>query len=417
MKRFSLVGRPQANRRRAAVAALTAVTLVVLLIFASFAVDLGFVRAVCGDMQHTADSGALAGASALREDGQEPASAAASAHDRALDVIERMQKSQGFEALADQIIEVGTWDFKTRAFTAADATTKGPFAVRVVGVRNNTPLFFAAVMGKYSTDVTREAVAIGSRSCGGIWGLEGIAAGSISTDSFDSSIASYSSTTANNNGDLCSGRGIVVEGSFEIHGDVMNGFGYELLVNGTSGEITGLTTSNMNGVKHPPVDFGDIRSFNDNGTIGLTDGGRSPWTKTGKGIRIAANDNLGIGGGRYYFDSIALTGGATITLGGPSTFYVSGSIDAAGGSFLNIGGDPSTLSIISSGTSVKLAGGTDFAGSLLAPYAQVSLLGNMVFSGALVGKTLVLDGDTQIHVDESLPLSKWYDPPFPSLVR
>src|SRR3972149_3462694 len=53
------------GRRRGTVAVMTAVTLVVLLIFASFAVDLGFVGAVCGDMQHTADSAALAGASAL----------------------------------------------------------------------------------------------------------------------------------------------------------------------------------------------------------------------------------------------------------------------------------------------------------------------------------------------------------------
>jgi hypothetical protein len=290
--------------------------------------------------------------------------------------------------------------------------------VRVVGVRNNTPLFFAAIMGKYSTDVTREAVAIGHRSCGGIWGLEGITAGSISTDSFDSTIAPYSSTTANENGDLCSGRGILTEGSFEIHGDVMPGFGYDLLVNGSSGEITGMTTSRIHAVPPPPYDWGNIRVFNDNATIGLTDGGSLPWSKTGRGIRISGRDNLKIGGGKYYFDGISLTGGATITLGGPATFYVSGNIDASGGALLNAGAAPGDLSIISSGTSVKFAGGTDFYGSILAPKAQVSLLGNMVYYGALVGKTLKLSGDTQIHVDESLPLAKtWFDPPFPSLVR
>src|SRR3990172_2581418 len=128
MKRSNFVPRHQSSRRRAAVAVLTAVTLVVLLIFASFAVDLGFVRAVCGDMQHTADGGALAGASALREsDGQDTDLA----HARAADVIQRMLTSQGLDALDDQIIEVGTWDYHTRAFTAANSATKRPFAVRV----------------------------------------------------------------------------------------------------------------------------------------------------------------------------------------------------------------------------------------------------------------------------------------------
>jgi hypothetical protein len=130
------------------------------------------------------------------------------------------------------------------------------------------------------------------------------------------------------------------------------------------------------------------------------------------------SDNLTIGAGTYYFDSISLSGGATITLTGAATFYVAGNIDASGGSLLNASAEPGNLSIISLGASVKFAGGTGFYGSILAPYGEVSLLGNMVYYGALVGKTLKLGGDVQIHVDQSLPLTRpWFDPPFPSLVQ
>jgi hypothetical protein len=116
--------------------------------------------------------------------------------------------------------------------------------------------------------------------------------------------------------------------------------------------------------------------------------------------------------------SIALSGGSTITLLGPTEFYVTGTIDATGGSLLNKTGEPGSLSIISSGPSIKLAGGTAFSGSILAPNAEVALNGNAIYYGALIGRTLKLGGDVTIHVDESLPLSQpWFEPPFPSLVQ
>ncbi len=413
MKRSSLVPRHQPSRRRAVVAVTTAVTLVVLLIFASFAVDLGFVRAVCGDMQHTADGGALAGASALREsDGQDTELA----HTRALDIIERMEKTQGFEALEDQIIEVGTWDYHTRAFTAANSTTKRPFAVRVVGVRNETPLFFAAIMGKYSTDVTREAVGLGSGPCGGIWGLQGVKAGSINSDSFDSTEGPYSADTAGDNGDICSGRDITVGGSFNVRGDAMPGFGYSLTVDGSSGEITGYTTSHSGALPSVPVDLGDSKVNNDNATIPLTAQLKKPY-RTAWQISLTSGDNLTLAGGTYYFDSLKLSGGATVTFTGKTTIYMAGNVDITGGGFINQAGNPHNLTVISMGSAFKLQGAGSFSGSLWAPNADVMIGSNAVFYGALIGKTVHLAGDATVHVDESLPIVQAIAPPQPSLVR
>jgi len=416
MKRSSLFSRHQSSRRRAAVAVMTAVTLVVLLIFASFAVDLGFVRAVCGDMQHTADSAALAGASALWEADHADHG---TVKQRALDMIERMQKSQGFEAMQDQIIEVGKWDYATREFTPLEPGAGAPFAVRVVSIRKKTPLFFAAIMGKYSTDVLREAVALGSGKCGGIWGLRGVRVnGSVVTDSYDADDGVYSADTAGDNGDICSGRDVRASGGFEINGDVMCGFGYEVDINGGSGEISGTTTSNSGPVVGPVPDFGNILYVNDNGAIGLTDGGRSPW-RAGGGwdLYLNANDNVGVPPGEYYMDTITMRSGATITVSGQTTFYVAGKVDARGAGIVNVTNDPKNLSIISTGTVFEIGGTADFYGSVLAPYAAVNLYGDSQWFGAVVGGTVWFRGNIVFHVDESLSIVDFFDPPMPTLVK
>lgn len=409
-----LGNRNRSRRCRGVAVLFVAVTLVTLLLFASLAVDVGYICALTAEQQNTADAGALGGAVALQE------ADSMSVLDRVLDIIARNQRAQGYLSLDDQIIEIGAWDSINRTFSALppEDWEKGAFAVRVRAARNNAELFFAALMGKYSTDVSREAVAVGSGPCGGIWGLEGVDAGSITTDSYDSTAGSYDESTAHENGDLCSGRDIKVRGSFGVEGDVMSGFGYDVTVAGGAGEITGITTSNMTGVTGPTVDFVDVTSINDNETLGLTDNGVSPWKKSGWNLNMQGGDNLRVEGGVYYFDSIKLSGGATLTIAGPCTFYVAGSIDATGGAFVNEAHDPHNLSIISSGSDVKISGGTVFYGSILAPYADVVLSGNDAgFYGAVVGRTVDLLGDYSFHVDESLALSNWYEPPPPMLVK
>jgi len=152
-----------------------------------------------GSVTQSNSSAALAGASALREvDEADPELV----KERAVEMLERMQKSQGFDALEDQIIELGTWDHHAHTFTATDPTTTKPFAVRVVSIRNNTPLFFAAILGKHFTNVSRAAVALGSGTCSGIWGLEGVRViGDVVTDSYDSSAGTYASQATNTDGD------------------------------------------------------------------------------------------------------------------------------------------------------------------------------------------------------------------------
>jgi hypothetical protein len=274
-------------------------------------------------------------------------------------------------------------------------------------------------MGKYNTNVTREAVSLGSGRCGGIWGLNGVRViGDVVTDSYESDAGAYSAAIAGDNGDICSGRNVTVNGGVAVSGDVICGFGYDITINGSSAEISGMTTSNSGSVSGPTPDFGDITSVNDNLNIPLTDGGKSPW-KAGLGwnLYLTANDNVNVPPGNYYMDSITMRSGATITVSGKTTFYVGGKVDASGAGIINETADPGNLSIISKGSVFEIGGTADFYGSVLASYAAVKLHGDSNFYGAMIGGTVEMLGNFQFHVDESLPIVDFFDPPMPSLVK
>jgi len=390
---------------------LTAASLVTLLLCATLAVDLGHIHAVAAEMQNTADGGALAGAGVLKEGYPEQA------FEVVRDVIARNQRPQGFLSLDDQVIEFGTWNSVKQTFTPLeDSTSSKAFAARVVSYRNNTPYFFAALIGKRSADVSREAVAVGSGPCTGIWGLQGIRAGSINTDSYNSKDAAYSELSAGNEGDLCSGRYIDMNGSFDVHGDVMAGFGWDVTISGGAGAITGLTTSDVNPLRLPPV---EVPYMDDNELVGLTNLGKSPW----KGVRsldIQGQNNLTLAPGTYICDSVTLAGGSSITVTGPTTIYILTEMDATGGTIINETKDPHNLTILSPSTTyLKLGGGSAFYGTVLAPEALVEVKGNdNGYFGALVARIVEMKGDATIHVDESLPLAqKIFEAPAPFLVR
>lgn len=390
-------------RRRGAVVALVGVSLMTLLIFASLAVDVGYICALTAEAQDNADAGCLAGASAIHEGDY------SHYKDRALEMIGKNQQYQGFFSLKDQIVEVGRWDKATATFTVLDPSLadKGN-AVRVVAKRNNAQLFFASIIGHNSTDISREAIAKVSPTCGGVWGLDEVfVPGNVLVDSYDSTEGAYSAGSANDNGDVCSNGPLTVAGSIEIHGDVL---GNGVIEKGGSAIITGYVDTLGDPVAPPVIDFGDIATNNDNGSIGLTDGGLDPFSGGLWNLSIKANDNLTIAGGRYYFDAIGfgkavgnkVPGSVTVT--GPTEIYVMGSIGLTAQGTFNTLNDPHDLTIYSLGPTVSIVGQAEFYGSIIAPFADVMLAGNADMYGALIGKTLKMTGSFSFHVDESLPV-------------
>ncbi len=204
------------KERRGVVIVLAAASLVTLLVFAALAVAVGYICALTVEQQNTADAAALAGAVALQEEDS------STAMERMLDVIAHNQRAQGFLSLDDQIIELGTWDSTDGTFTALDPDEweEKAFAVRVVAARSHAPLFFAGIMGRASTDVRREAIAVGGRPCEGVWGLTAARVpGNVRIDSYNSTESEYEEYDTGDNVDVCSAGEIRVGGSFDKNKD------------------------------------------------------------------------------------------------------------------------------------------------------------------------------------------------------
>lgn len=404
--------RHNTNRRPAATVVLVGVSMVTLLLFASLAVDVGYICALTAEAQNNADAGALAGANLLQEEEYD------NLRERVLHIIGLNQRPQGFLSLDDQLVEFGKWDSATQTFyrLPPEDWEAGAFAVRVRAERNNVALFFATVMGHNFTHINREAVAIGTRPCEGIWGLNGVrVVGNVTTDSYESDDGPYDPDSAGDNGDLCSGAGITVNGSVEVNGDVMTGFGYPITVNGAP-IITGVTSDLINGVISFDVDTSAFQFANDNNRIPLTDNGSDPWDG-GWNLRVPGDDRLQIPPGTYYLESLVIHSTSTLAFAGPTTFYVAGDIDATGGAIINSSGDPSYLTIVSSGDSVKIGGSEALYATIIAPYADVELAGNGDVYGALIGGTVTMKGNFEFHVDDSLPVYEFFSPPPPFLVK
>jgi hypothetical protein len=374
---------------------------------AALTLDVGYIYNLRAQVQNTADAAALAGATAVKE-GQYDA-----VQTWALDVIALNQESFGFSSLDDQIIQVGRWDKTALTFTAIDpANANSSNAVRVVSVRSEAPLFLAALMDKHSTTIQREAIAMTTPSCNGVWGVNSVKVpGSVTIDSFDSTSGPYDAGSANPNGDVCSNGEITVSGSAFIDGDVLAS---TITLNGGSLTITGITEDAVDLVEVPVIDFGDVVTDNDNDTIGLTDAGTDPLDNSQVSnpgfydLVLYNSENLTLAPGTYIFDDIEMHSNSSLTLTGPTTIYLDDDFEMESNAVINTTQNPADLTIIANGdpdgSYIKLSGSADFYGAILAPNSIIKLSGNGDFYGNIIGAAIEFKGSFSFHVDESLEL-------------
>jgi len=392
-------GRIIESHRRATAVPLVAVSSVLLLSFVALAVDVGYIYATAAEMQRTADASALAGASGLLEGNETVRSRA-----YALATTNPVARSV---VTGELNIGIGYWEARTRTFSPSvdSAAYVSPNAVHVDGTRSDLALFFAPVMGINTTDVSKEAIAlVGSGRCAGIWGLEGITAdGNIRTDSYDyNKLGGYVPGHALPNGDICSCEDIVANGGIEIFGDAMYGDGYAFIPSGTAYYVYGVIDDHNCGAPSFTADFIDAEINNDNATIGLTTKGRDPFNGSPWDLYVTGNDSLTLTGGTYYFTSVMIDGQATLNITGPTIMYVTGPAYFTGGGIFNVSQNPSDLLIYSSDPTLNMSGNAAFYGAVIAPQSDVVFEGTSDYYGTIVGQTLDFDGDTNIHVDESL---------------
>ncbi|MEN6497326.1 MAG: pilus assembly protein TadG-related protein [Thermoguttaceae bacterium] len=175
-RRWPLGKNPHFRSRKGAILVLSAFLMVFLMAIIAFAVDLGYIMNVQSELKRATDAAALAGAGAL-VDGTDKAeiqafeyiarnpaggkSYAAKDKDGNTVTVADATWCDYLPSLLSQnrnnfVVQWGHWDPDTRTFTQSNDL---PSTLRVVASQNDTPLFFARILGHNSFDAQSESIA------------------------------------------------------------------------------------------------------------------------------------------------------------------------------------------------------------------------------------------------------------------
>lgn len=394
--------------RRGFSAIYMAIILVVILGFVAFAVDIGKMQLAKTELQGAADAAARAGAAKVRQ--SRPL-----ARSSALSVAAANTCTGDAVSLdVDSDIEIGTWNKTSRTFTVLpEGSPTIPDAVRVTARRisargNAVPLVFAPAIGFNTSDIQAVAIAhITTKSYGyGIVGIDYIKMNGVTTtDSYDSRVGPYDPNSPGSNGDIVSNGTITMVGQATVNGDANAGPG--LLPDLTSNaSITGTADSLPEKLEFPKVDASPY-AVNNNNSVLPTD----VYSATSKDFMLKNAYTLPGGSTdyvRYYFNDFDLGAKANLTVSGKVEIYVTGEFKIAGG-VTTLNNNPGNFRVFVQGPgAVSISGNSDLYADLYAPEAPVTFngLGNpanpLGLFGAMVGKSLTVNGNSDLHYDEAL---------------
>ena len=230
-------------------------------------------------------------------------------------------------------------------------------------------------------------------------------------DSFDSSVGYPASQGANA---LILSNGPINIGGAKILGNIVSTQGAVNLqpgsiVNGNVGAGTVVTNKGtVNGTVAQNQSAGALvaPAAPDCGAFTLNPSITGNFSYSNGDLKVSGNSAVQVAAGTYCFHNVTLTGGATLQVSGPVVINLTGELKASGGSFANQTHIPLNLQIASSFTGnngVSLNGGADAYLTVYAPMTDVSLNGNTSLFGAVLGKTLTLSGNPDVHYDTQLP--------------
>jgi hypothetical protein len=233
-------------------------------------------------------------------------------------------------------------------------------------------------------------------------------------DSYDSDLGSYASQAVNgpdSNHFMYAGNyarigseGVVrLDGNAQAHGDAITipsgGFNF-----GGGSYLYGDTLRWPRfGVPDsiPASEVADAQAVNAASTQMTLMGGAVYNAATGT-LNVGSGQTAVLNSGTYFFTSVTMKGSMQIAPGAEVRIYVSGTWDSSGGNVVNQDGIPANLRLFSTGTDIKISGGSQVCAAIFAPYAEVTVTGGSEFFGAAVARQYYNGGGTSFHFDEAL---------------
>ncbi|MDA8563438.1 pilus assembly protein [Mariniblastus sp.] len=406
--------------RQGAITYLFAILLPVIIAFIAFAVDYGVINNAKHELQNAADAGASAGIQLLMSDPEKADRAARDA------VTANHLVGEFITFDVRRCVEYGTWDpERTPKFEPIPRTgytpgsgdpddvsgttiPDGATAVRVTLVRstdrnNAIPLFFAPVIGTKHAEITAIAIASATPGCSGFVGIDFVTLGNnMRTDAYNSDDGSYGGGNQSLDGDVCSNGPVSLASGAGVGGDAQ---GSSISGAGSNGAtISGNQTTSPAGIVAPPVNFDDATPNNNN-----TIDSNSPRPYGDPYYRDGTNDLIVDQGrtmtlfqGTYYFRDMLLRGGGKLIIDGEVRIFIERELRFDNGTDANKAKLPINLQLFVGAGPVNLQGGHDLYATIYAPTANVTVANNGKIYGSIVGKTLTVQGGSQLHFDQSL---------------
>jgi hypothetical protein len=388
----------------------------------SLAVDMGRVRVAREQLSTAADAAALGGAQKIAS--IDYASASADAVSIALDNSAIQGAGNATPVVLQPASDVEFGLFRTPSsgpatFTRAGGSIAGHTvfqneanAIHVTALRTNARgsavgLFFARAIGLNQVDVKSESIAVARGGHGG-YGLVGIdwvhLNGTTMADGYDAASGPYGGSNVHHDtGTVASNGTISLVGTADVWGDGRHGVdilqAYESGIHGWQGPLD-------EPLVYPPKSVPGGLSM-------------KTWPKKNQQNPVVlaggATEDTAIS---YWYNKIDMTGHQDLQINGYVKIYVTGDIDMEGGSLLNDNPAlPAKCEIIKVGRgSVDIGGGSAMYAHVYAPEADVTFHGTNSggFYGWIIGKTLDVKGNSELHYDESLPNP--FGPPRAALV-
>lgn len=284
---------------------------------------------------------------------------------------------------------------------------------RIEAIVRPVSAFELAIMSLGTLDLTNQSIVVDSYD---------------SRDTTKSTLGLYDEAKRQQNGDIATNGDLIAAGNAHIYGDVATNSG---TVSGTA-NITGVERTDF--YQEPiPVSAPSWSSINP-----------SPTTVNGN-VTINASPVKGSWQSRYTFSQISISGGQTLRLAGNpngsrtyveinvigsvsvggtsqivvdpgvnATIYFAGNVNIQGNGMVNSNNQPGDLQMFgiqppgSSTQTVVLGGNGQLTASVYAPGADISVNGGGGHGhiyGSFVGKTVLMNGVTNLHYDEALAAS------------
>ena len=222
------------------------------------------------------------------------------------------------------------------------------------------------------------------------------------TDSYDSGIGPYGGSNVHSNGNVASNGDINISSGALVTGNATAG--------GTVSDPSRVTGMSTNGA--PRVTLSGVNCPAGGYTPSVPPGPGVQYTPSTGVLKVTGGGTLTLSApGTYYFHDVTVSSGATlgISSGGHVDIYIDRKLDINGGGLVNPSAIPANLMMWGCGTDntgwALNSGDAYFA--IYTPTHQMTVGSNANLYGAIVAANTDFHGSASIHYDEALARQPW----------